>query len=504
MKFHKPSFLRIVFDLLMLLFSFYVVLDWFPLTTNTPFNKYSLPSLFYFITGVIVSSFLGRYKPLKKQNYFDNIVRLFYSTFVVYLIFWILLHFIFTQYSANVLLTMSFGVFLVNYLLLSIYYAYRVAVDYNEIEVKPAEERVDAQIRSAHPIDNESYNLLCSTIRSYSGDKALQFLKQNLDLNSSGIFVYISTDAENLQMLPKYQYFSIVQLERLNNLRGINQKLKIINEKLPDQGIFVCCFESKSTRKKRILKRNRWGLNYIVYSFDYLFKRVMPKIIFTRNIYYMITGGKNRIFSKAEVLGRLYCFGFTILTEKKVGQLTYVVAQREKQPEKIQKRVYGPLIRLRRFGKDGQPFEVYKMRTMHPYSEYLQSYIYKKNKLKEGGKFKKDFRVTTIGTIIRKYWLDELPMLFNLFNGDMKVVGVRPLSAQYYNLYSKELQDKRNKFKPGLLPPFYADMPKTLEEIQASEMKYLTACEQKGIFVTDFRYLFLILKNILFKKARSA
>ena len=141
---------------------------------------------------------------------------------------------------------------------------------------------------------------------------------------------------------------------------------------------------------------------------------------------------------------------------------------------------------------------------MHPYSEYLQGYIFERNSLKEGGKFNKDFRVTTTGSIMRKYWLDELPMLINLFKGEMKLVGVRPISAQYYSLYSKELQQKRNKFKPGLLPPFYADMPKTLKEIEQSEMKYLLACESKGIFLTDLKYMFLILNNILFKKARSA
>ncbi|HET7734161.1 MAG TPA: hypothetical protein VFK73_10015, partial [Paludibacter sp.] len=66
------------------------------------------------------------------------------------------------------------------------------------------------------------------------------------------------------------------------------------------------------------------------------------------------------------------------------------------------------------------------------------------------------------------------------------------------------LQEKRIKYKPGLLPPFYADMPRTLDEIQESEMKYLTLCEEKGVFITDVKYLFGILKNILFKRARSA
>jgi len=86
----------------------------------------------------------------------------------------------------------------------------------------------------------------------------------------------------------------------------------------------------------------------------------------------------------------------------------------------------------------------------------------------------------------------------------MKLVGVRPLSEHYFSLYSKELQELRIKHKPGLLPPFYADMPKTLEDIEESEIRYLERCEKNGTFITDVRYFFLILKNILFKKARSA
>ena len=95
-------------------------------------------------------------------------------------------------------------------------------------------------------------------------------------------------------------------------------------------------------------------------------------------------------------------------------------------------------------------------------------------------------------------------MLLNLLKGDMKLVGVRPISQHYYSLYCKELQEQRVKHKPGLLPPFYADMPKTLDEIQASEMRYLTMCEKRGTLLTDFVYFWRILYSILFKRAHSA
>ena len=54
----------------------------------------------------------------------------------------------------------------------------------------------------------------------------------------------------------------------------------------------------------------------------------------------------------------------------------------------------------------------------------------------------------------------------------MKLVGVRPLSEHYFSLYTKELQALRTKTKPGLIPSL-SGYAKNLEEIMASEMKYL-------------------------------
>jgi len=90
------------------------------------------------------------------------------------------------------------------------------------------------------------------------------------------------------------------------------------------------------------------------------------------------------------------------------------------------------------------------MRTMHAYAEYLQDYIYKQNALQPGGKFKNDFRVSMAGRIIRTLWLDELPMALNWFKGEIKLVGVRPLSEHYFKLYSREHQERRIVTSPDL------------------------------------------------------
>ena len=207
--------------------------------------------------------------------------------------------------------------------------------------------------------------------------------------------------------------------------------------------------------------------------------------------------------SKAETYGRLYSCGFEIIEEEFKNNKIYFSAKKVKEPLYPKKPSYGFLITLKRVGKNGKIIKVYKLRTMHPFSEYLQEYLFQKNNLQDGGKIKDDFRISPEGKILRRLWIDELPMFYNFFKGEMKLIGVRPLSPHYFSLYTKELQEFRIKTKPGLIPPFYVDMPVSLEEIMASEMKYLNAYEKRPL-QTDFSYFFKAIYNILIKRKRSS
>ncbi len=86
-------------------------------------------------------------------------------------------------------------------------------------------------------------------------------------------------------------------------------------------------------------------------------------------------------------------------------------------------------------------------------------------------------------------WIDEWPQIINFFQGDLNLVGVRALSEHYFGLYPKDLQDLRTRFKPGLVPPYYADMPKSFDEIVDSERHYLLS-KQKYPLTTDLKYFF--------------
>ena len=194
--------------------------------------------------------------------------------------------------------------------------------------------------------------------------------------------------------------------------------------------------------------------------------------------------------------------GFDIIELKKIGSLTYFSCKKTTReiPTKIPS--FGFFFKMQRIGKNNKLITVYKIRTMHPYAEFLQSYIFDTNNLRDGGKIKNDYRITSWGKVFRKLWLDELPMAINFIKGEVKLVGVRPLSQHYLSLYSNELKMKRGLAKPGLIPPFYADLPVTLDDIINSELTYLTLHQQHP-FKTDVRYFFKALKNILFKNART-
>jgi lipopolysaccharide/colanic/teichoic acid biosynthesis glycosyltransferase len=92
-----------------------------------------------------------------------------------------------------------------------------------------------------------------------------------------------------------------------------------------------------------------------------------------------------------------------------------------------------------RVGENNKEFEILKFRTMVVDAEKLGRQITVGN----------DNRITKIGSFLRKYKLDELPQLINVFKGDMSLVGPRPEVPRYVKLYSEE-QRKVLEVKPGI------------------------------------------------------
>lgn len=102
-----------------------------------------------------------------------------------------------------------------------------------------------------------------------------------------------------------------------------------------------------------------------------------------------------------------------------------------------------------RVGVKGQPFVLYKFRTMSIDAEEKRQELLDKNEIQgHMFKMKSDPRVTRIGGVLRKFSIDEFPQLFNVLKGDMSLVGPRPaLPCEVVN-YSN-YHRLRLRVKPG-------------------------------------------------------
>jgi hypothetical protein len=340
-------------------------------------------------------------------------------------------------------------------------------------------------------------------IRSYAGDEVYDQLLKSGCLQPAHKLVLATGAVINLVQKPEAEYEVVINLKRINNVRDVDGIFRATNQVLKKNGLFVGCVETTGQRKHRLFRKYPPVLNGVYYFGDYIFKRVFPKMKLTRWFYLWITSDRNRVMSLPETMGRLYYAGFREENQKTIGGYTYFFYRKEKEPVINGNPSYGPFVQMKRVGYKGREINVYKVRTMAPYSEFIQDYVYQKNHLKRGGKFESDFRISWFGHLLRKYWIDELPMLLNLVKGEVKLVGIRPLSRHYLSLYDHDLQKIRQTVKPGLFPPYYADLPQTLEEIMASERRYIDLY-QKHPLKTNMVYFWRILKNIIFRGVRSS
>jgi lipopolysaccharide/colanic/teichoic acid biosynthesis glycosyltransferase len=299
------------------------------------------------------------------------------------------------------------------------------------------------------------------------------------------------------------RYKQIGVLKKLNSQRDIDSFLESINSRLSPDGLFFGFAELNGKMRNEIHRQSPRLVRSAAYFVHCAYHRVLPKLNgWTREAYNKWNSSRyHYCISKAELLGRVIKSGFEIEEIIDDSTILFFIARKKRLPDH-RKPSTGVLFRMRRIGRDGRTINVYKLRTMHPYSEYLQHYLMQTNGLEEGGKFRDDFRVTSWGRILRKYWIDELPMLLNVIKGDLKLIGVRPLSHQYFKMYPGEIQRLRTTQKPGLIPPFYADMPKTFSEIVESEKRYLLLHAERPL-ATDLKYFVRIVRNMMSRRARS-
>lgn len=493
-----------------------------PATKTTILPNYLSPFLVFIFIWLFISILSDKYNLAESQKLRNPIVAIIRSNFTVLAIILILIFGLKVEITSRLIV---FGTIVIassiELFFVILFYFHRKLTENNNSSsaLKPTQveffpQKLSHEIELELPQINIENSIYTNLKDKYLADNPDLFsfvndahLKEGLHLSLDKIPRNQSSILDthtlfNIENIDSESLTFFLNLHKINDIRRINKYFLAINANLKFGGYFVGCGETIRSHHEKFYSKYPNIIAFIFYYTDFIFKRIIPKLPIFKEIYFAVTKGENRIISETEILGRLYSSGFEVLDTTEINNLFYFIARKINISSPNDVPSYGLFVKMRRVGQNGEFINIYKFRTMHPFSEYLQDYIYQKYKLEKGGKFKNDPRLTGWGRILRKLFIDELPQFINVFRGEVGIVGVRALSEHYFELYPKDLKKLRTKFKPGLVPPYYVDMPETFEEILESERKYLIKRQKKPIS-TQFEYFFKAWWNILVRGVRS-
>jgi len=326
----------------------------------------------------------------------------------------------------------------------------------------------------------------------------------NLDfINASDSILFDTNSTNAIQSILNDKLEFIGNLHKINDIQRINKFFIAINQNLTWGGYFLGVVETLEQRLERRFSKFPKFIKKFLYLIDFIWTNMFPKLFLLKKIYFMIRKKDRRVISKWEILGRLNFCGFKIIKTEEIDKKLYFITKKVRIPSEEKNPSYGPIFKQKRIGINGEIIYIYKFRTMYPYSEYLYDFLSGPKKFDHVAKIKNDIRITTWGHILRKYWIDELPMLINLLQGDLKLIGIRPISKALYNTrFPEDFRKNKLEIKPGLFPVCYSKMSKSIKEVWESEKRYIEKYQRHRL-KTDFIYFFRIIKNILFHKVRS-
>jgi lipopolysaccharide/colanic/teichoic acid biosynthesis glycosyltransferase len=138
-------------------------------------------------------------------------------------------------------------------------------------------------------------------------------------------------------------------------------------------------------------------------------------------------------------------------------------------------------------GENGKPFRGHKFRTMVHNADELKARLLDRNEMRGPVfKLKDDPRVTSLGRVLRKFSLDELPQLWSVLKGDMSLVGPRPPLQSEYEQFT-EWQKKKLAVKPGMTSLWHVSgKPSGFDEWVQLDLEYI----DRWSLWLDFQILF--------------
>ena len=223
-----------------------------------------------------------------------------------------------------------------------------------------------------------------------------------------------------------------------------------------------------------------------------LFRKVFINLgdfFLSGRVFRILLKSNNSVIFTPELIGRMIFLGYELVKEDRGGGRVFISAKTTQRQKPLQKINSKFIVKLKRIGYRGELINIYKLRTMLPYSELTQQYYLSKIPILPSGKMSADPRVSKFGQFLRKHWLDEIPQLFQVFCGTVRLVGLRPIGATFLSKYPEDLRITRHKYLPGILPVTANLSVTTLDEIFEAERKYLEEKRHQP-HLTDLKYFF--------------
>jgi lipopolysaccharide/colanic/teichoic acid biosynthesis glycosyltransferase len=306
--------------------------------------------------------------------------------------------------------------------------------------------------------------------------------------DSTGTLLVCNSVVEPVKYKDK-EFDLVIENEKVNDLPSINKYFKSYHKIIVNGGILILSYKNsyQPVFEKRLQSKiGKLFHNVIAYVYGSVISKVNS----------LLSRPQKRILSKTEVWGRLAYYGFDVLHEIEHDGFSTLIASKVQSISDNPNPSSAHLIKLNRVGYAGKIIKIYKIRTMYPYSEFLQEKVFKMNQLTSTGKINEDFRITKPGKIYRKYWVDELPQLLDWMRGEIKLVGIRAMSQHFFSLYPEEYKALFVQVKPGIISPIFDDENDDFGNIVKIEQDYLEQYLRNPLR-TDIKYMFLTLKHIV-------
>lgn len=227
-------------------------------------------------------------------------------------------------------------------------------------------------------------------------------------------------------------------------LGAIEDSIKIIKKYFIEEVIITIPSEKKIVSELiRQIKNLRLGLRIVLESFE----EPLPVVRVDHLGVIPLLTYKDRTHHPAEfALKRLFDFVVSFVAMLILMPLFVIISILIKLDSR------GAVFYIqKRMGYKGKTFKFYKFRSMVRNADKLKEQLLAKNEVKDGiiFKIKKDPRITHIGYFLRKYSLDELPQIFNVFIGDMSLIGPRPFPVEESRKFDYEHMTRLN-IRPGI------------------------------------------------------